>query len=118
MLYFSVVVQLIPMPGGVSSRYKRQATLSICGPTDCHGCAPFARECVKGIVKETTDRPFDSDLPILSTPAAPGPGQVAGSDRVPLLPSEQEAPQPERPKYRYRARFQKAGPLRFLGHLE
>ena len=46
-------------------RALTEGTLSICGPTDCHGCAPFAKECVKGVVKETTGRPLNSSLPIL-----------------------------------------------------
>ncbi len=101
-------------------RAMKEATLSVCGPTDCHGCAPFARDCVKGIVAETTDRPLDTDLAILSTPAAPGPGLPACAGQVPPLRPE-PMPEPEadlRPKYRYRARFTKAGRLRFLGHLD
>ena len=43
-------------------RAMQAGTLSVCGPTDCHGCAPFARECVKGIVAETTDRQLASDV--------------------------------------------------------
>jgi len=99
-------------------RAMEAATLTVCGPKDCHGCAPFARDCVKGIVAETTDRPFDSDLPLLSTPAAPGPGSAVGADVAPPLKPGGSPPQDERPRYRYRARFRKAGKLRFLGHLD
>ena len=99
-----------------------EATLSVCGPTDCHGCAPFARDCVKGIVSETTGRQFDSDLPLLSTPAAPGPGTAADVGRAPALSAGDDkiaAPKPdERPRYRYRARFRKGGRMRYLGHLD
>lgn len=48
-------------------RAMKAATLSVCGPRDCHGCAPFARECVRGVVAATTDRPLDVELPMLST---------------------------------------------------
>lgn len=119
---------------GVHSRINRKwleieyrraleaATLTVCGPTDCHGCAPFARDCVKGVVAETTGRDLDSDLPLLSTPAAPGPGVPASACAAPpLLPREKAAPVPEAadaPRYRYRGRFTKRGRLRFLGHLD
>jgi radical SAM family uncharacterized protein/radical SAM-linked protein len=99
-------------------------TLSICGPGDCHGCAPFARECVKGVVAETTGRPLDSSLPLLATPAAAGPGEPARAEQAPPLPDPAEripatAPRTERgPTYRWRARFTKSGRLRFLGHLD
>ena len=103
-------------------RALQEATLSVCGPKDCHGCAPFARDCVKGIVTETTGRPFDSDLPILSTPSAPGPGHAACSGVAPpLAPRQAETRSIEdedRPRYRYRVRFEKRGHLRFLGHLD
>ena len=99
------------------------ATLSVCGPKDCHGCAPFARDCVKGIVEETTGRLLDPALPLLSTPAAQtGPGLPACAGAAPpLLPDElPEAPAPALPdvRYRYRVRFTKQGRLRFLGHLD
>jgi len=94
-------------------------TLAICGPTSCHGCAPFARECVKGIVRDTTDRPLQTSLPILSTPAAPGPGTPArAEDAPPLLPGEGAALSEAGPRWRYRVRFAKDGRARFLGHLD
>jgi len=103
-------------------RALRAATLSVCGPTDCHGCAPFARECVKGVVRDTTDRRLDADLPILSTPVAPGPGMPARVEDAPKrledrAPEEVRTPQ-DAPRYRYRVRFTKYGRLRFLGHLD
>lgn len=103
-------------------RALREATLSVCGPTDCHGCAPFARECVKGVVRDTTDRKLDADLPILSTPVAPGPGTPARVDQAPKrladrAPEEIKTPD-DAPRYRYRVRFSKEGRLRFLGHLD
>ena len=66
-------------------RALEAATLSVCGPTDCHGCAPFARDCVKGVISETTGRALHIELPLLSTPAAPGPGTPARVDAAPPL---------------------------------
>jgi radical SAM family uncharacterized protein/radical SAM-linked protein len=104
-------------------RALAEGTLSICGPTSCHGCAPFARECVKGVVKETTGRPLDEGLTILTTPAAPGPGLPARTQDAPrrLSPAEAEslkAALGDLPRYRYRLRFEKTGRLQFLGHLD
>ncbi len=96
-------------------RALEAATLTVCGPKDCHGCAPFARDCVKGIVAETTGRPLDPALPVLSTPAAPGPGTVVPAERAPARGNEAAE---LRPRYRYRARFSKNGRLRWLGHLD
>lgn len=107
-------------------RALRAATLSVCGPTDCHGCAPFARDCVKGIVRDTTGRELDSDLPILSTPVAPGPGVPARAGEAPRrIRTDAQAGAPGdaqaadvTARYRYRVRYTKTGPLRFLGHLD
>jgi radical SAM family uncharacterized protein/radical SAM-linked protein len=104
-------------------RALAEGTLSICGPSDCHGCAPFAKECVKGVVKETTGRPLKDSLPILTTPFAPGPGLPARSVDAPRAFSPDEAAAlkaalPELPRYRYRLRFEKTGRLQFLGHLD
>jgi radical SAM family uncharacterized protein/radical SAM-linked protein len=104
-------------------RALREGTLEVCGPKECHGCAPFARDCVKGVVSETTGRPLDTDLPVLSTPAAPsaGCGVRAPEPPPPLLPSERPAAEPkgdDAPRYRFRARFTKTGNVRYLGHLD
>jgi radical SAM family uncharacterized protein/radical SAM-linked protein len=104
-------------------RALEAATLTVCGPQDCHGCAPFARECVKGIVSETTGRPLVSELPLLSTPAAPGPGlPVQAASAPPLVPRRSRDERREDssclPRYRYRCRFSKSGRKRFLGHLD
>jgi radical SAM-linked protein len=101
-------------------RAMKAATLSVCGPRDCHGCAPFARECVRGVVAATTDRPLDVELPMLSTPAAPGPGAPTRAEAAPALaPRAADRPAVDtRPRQRYRARFSKQGRLRFLGHLD
>jgi radical SAM-linked protein len=95
----------------------------VCGPKDCHGCAPFARDCVKGLIAETTGRPLDSDLPLLATPSAPGPGVPAAVSQVPprlprRSPTELREDDALRPRYRYRGRFTKTGRLRFLSHLD
>jgi radical SAM family uncharacterized protein/radical SAM-linked protein len=103
------------------NRALREATLSVCGPTDCHGCAPFARDCVRGVVRETTGRPLDRSLPVLSTPVAPGPGLAArGEDAPPLRRPARSTGRAasDGPICRYRARFSKTGRLRFLGHLD
>ena len=92
-------------------------TLGVCGPEDCHGCAPFARDCVKGIVAATTNRPLDASLPPLSTPTAPGPGEATPPARAPRLPDGQ-TDAAKRPRYRYRGRFVKVGRMRYLGHLD
>lgn len=104
-------------------RALSEGTLSICGPTSCHGCAPFAKECVKGVVTATTGRPLDAGLPILSTPAAAGPGVPArASEAPPLLPPNEVAARKEAlaqaPRYRYRLRYSKSGRAQFLGHLD
>jgi radical SAM-linked protein len=102
-------------------RALKEGTLSVCGPADCHGCAPFARDCVKGLLVDTTGRPLVRELPVLSTPAAPGPGTAAEATEAPELPAErpsEEASAEVTPRYRYRARFSKVGRIRFLGHLD
>jgi len=104
-------------------RALAEGTLSICGPTDCHGCAPFAKECVKGVVKETTGRPLDSGLTILATPSAAGPGVPARAVEAPRALTVEEgvalkASLGDLPRYRYRLRFEKTGRLQFLGHLD
>jgi len=104
-------------------RALAEGTLSICGPTDCHGCAPFAKECVKGIVNETTGRPLDSGLTILATPSAAGPGVPARAVDAPRALTAEEsvalkASLGDLPRYRYRLRFEKTGRLQFLGHLD
>jgi radical SAM family uncharacterized protein len=71
-------------------RALAEGTLSICGPQSCHGCAPFAKECVKGIVKETTGRPLDSGLNILSTPSSAGPGVPARAADAPRALTAEE----------------------------
>jgi len=106
-------------------RALSEGTLSVCGPKDCHGCAPFARDCVKGVIAETTGRPLKSDLPICSTPAAPGPGEpVRAKDAPPRMPAPPWTGEPQvsvvedRPRFRYRSRFSKTGRMRYLGHLD
>jgi len=95
----------------------------VCGPKECHGCAPFAKDCVKGVVSVTTGRPLDAGLPVLATPAAELPvcAARAPDPPPPLLPTERapaETIDDSEPRYRYRARFTKAGNVRYLGHLD
>jgi radical SAM-linked protein len=104
-------------------RAMEAATLSVCGPKDCHGCAPFARDCVKGVVAETTARPLRGDLLVCATPVAPGPGLPArAEDAPPLVGRDAVDGQRQRdadgPRYRYRGRFSKGDRLRYLGHLD
>jgi radical SAM-linked protein len=103
-------------------RAMEGATLSVCGPRDCHGCAPFAQDCVRGVVAAATGRPLDPQRPPLSTPAAPGPGRPAAADAAPPLPTgpaaETDGGEDTAPRYRYRGRFTKEGRYRFLSHLD
>ena len=104
-------------------RALAEGTLSICGPADCHGCAPFAKECVKGVVRDTTGRPLDASLPILSTPAAPGPGMPARVGDAPHAQTPEEAASRKAaarsaPRHRYRLRVEKTGRMAVLGHLD
>jgi radical SAM-linked protein len=80
----------------LASEYERALKgegLGICGPDACHGCAPFAGECVDGVVARSAEKR------LAPSPPRPDPG-----------------PPPE--KLRYRVRFNKQGLLRFLGHLD
>lgn len=143
-----------------------------CASDACSGCAPFAKECVKGIIAENrwTDVP-GMELPAAPPPSgrtvagalpgfagappavaaappslssaasfgcpgtatalgpesAPGVAEGAGPTGLPAdaaaagneTAEEAAAPAPpEPPTYRYRARFQKLGRSRFLGHLD
>jgi radical SAM family uncharacterized protein/radical SAM-linked protein len=103
-------------------RALKEATLTVCGPTDCHGCAPFARDCVQGLLTETTGRPLVRSLPILSTPSAPGPGEVVSAAAAPKPQpaqiTDEAADRANGARHRYRARFTKSGRVRFLGHLD
>jgi radical SAM family uncharacterized protein/radical SAM-linked protein len=81
--------------GSSGHRALRTVTLPVCGPSACHGCAPFAKDCVTGIVKETTGRP------------------LAAADRIPP-----PAPPPPGKSHRYRVRYAKEGRLRFVSHLD
>ena len=76
-------------------RSLQTQTLAVCGPSSCHGCAPFAKDCVKGIVAETTGRP------------------LAPADRLPPPP-----PVVAEASLRYRVRYAKQGRPRFVSHLD
>jgi radical SAM-linked protein len=99
-------------------RSREAATLEICGPKECHGCAPFARDCVQGVVAETTGRvlPPPAQLPAAATQV---PASSEAASQQESAPAGAESPEaPPSPAYRYRARFTKGGRLRFLGHLD
>src|SRR5262245_9636867 len=81
--------------GTSERRALKIQTLEVCGPSSCHGCAPFAKDCVSGIVKETTGRPL-AEIDAIAPPP----------------------PEPAPIVYRYRARYAKEGRLRFVSHLD
>ncbi|MDH3284756.1 MAG: TIGR03936 family radical SAM-associated protein, partial [Acidobacteriota bacterium] len=103
------------------------ATLVPCGTDTCTGCAPFATECVIGTVGEhkhagTSARAVRM-LPVSGCPGGTGPS--AGPDELERRWRRLRDRQHElgddhgkRPVYRYRARFEKLGRSRFLGHLD
>jgi radical SAM family uncharacterized protein/radical SAM-linked protein len=98
-------------------------TLPVCGPTDCHGCAPFARDCVEGILMETTGRPLQPGTRTSQPATPPGEGgtpsiELAGEAGESDAGADSLADEEPVRRYRYRARFTKAGRLRFLGHLD
>jgi radical SAM family uncharacterized protein/radical SAM-linked protein len=82
--------------GTSAKRALALPTLPVCGPSSCHGCAPFAKECVTGIVKETTGRPLAAEDSVAPDPPPPFP-EVS---------------------FRYRVRYAKEGRLRFVSHLD
>ncbi|RMF76301.1 MAG: TIGR03960 family B12-binding radical SAM protein [Acidobacteria bacterium] len=87
-------------------------TVVPCGPTSCAGCAPFAVECVQGVLSEKPRWP--GEPPRL--PAASPAGSEAAPATAAPVPAEPD--EPPAPVYRWRARFEKRGPARFLGHLD
>ncbi len=111
-----------------------------CASDACSGCAPFAKECVKGIVAQNRWSDLPGQLPGAPAsasvgaalappsrdpagapdPAAAAPDPAAGAAEPGADPANPPAParEPEPPTYRYRARFEKLGRSRFLGHLD
>jgi len=119
------------------------ATMATCAVA-CSGCAPFSKECVRG---EVAERRWE-DLGVRSTgriPAFPverapagrngeapateprerprvapvGEEKAPGDAAAPIAsPPAAAPPPPEPPLYRWRARFEKTGRSRFLGHLD
>lgn len=103
-------------------------TVVPCNDKACTACAPFAKECIKGVVQQQRW----SDLPVSaapagrtpeaeSPPAAPGgAGDATLAGGAPAVDKPGEtSPEPlPRPVYRYRLRFEKLGRARFLGHLD
>ncbi|UCF66531.1 MAG: TIGR03960 family B12-binding radical SAM protein [Acidobacteriota bacterium] len=94
-------------------------TVIACGAESCTGCAPFAGECVRGIVaahKWEDFVPAGSPHPVPQASLAT-PSQQTGRDTVPDAqhpPGTTAVP----PTYRYRAQFVKQRRSRFLGHLD
>ncbi len=80
-------------------------TVEPCGEDACTRCAPFAVHCVRGIVAE--GRRANAAWAAASREERREPSPSPAGD---------EAPPP--PVYRWRARFAKEGPARFLGHLD
>ncbi len=80
-------------------------TVEPCGEEACTRCAPFAAHCIRGVV------------------AAGRRENAAWADRARAARRETEETGggdggPDPPVYRWRARFAKEGPARFLGHLD
>jgi radical SAM family uncharacterized protein/radical SAM-linked protein len=108
------------------------ATMSTCVDA-CSGCAPFSNSCVKGTVHDNKWLDFGvknlQPLPAFNVKTAPKgrgeddsakpPGPLEGAASVSAEPAA-IAPPPagQPPVYRYRARFEKLGRSRFLGHLD
>ncbi len=96
-------------------RALEAATVIPCGPTSCTACAPFAKECIKGVVAKNhwTSGDLLPTVPMASIPSAealPEEGALAEEEILESVPP--------RPVYRYRAAFEKRGRARFLGHLD
>ncbi len=109
-------------------------TIEPCATDHCSGCAPFAKECLHGIVAQNRW----STLPALPAAPAAGPSKLGPYDgtgtpvgaglasaacvaRPAHASASATEPVPEpppRPVYRYRGRFEKLGRSRFLGHLD
>ncbi|MBP7148665.1 MAG: TIGR03960 family B12-binding radical SAM protein [Acidobacteria bacterium] len=110
-------------------RALEAGTMATCA-TACTGCAPFSTECVKGEVAAQRWTDFDTHpggrLPAYHVERAPegrGLGRepeppAAEHESPPAEPQAAPAAAPPRPLYRYRARFEKLGRSRFLGHLD
>ncbi len=93
-----------------------------CAADRCHGCAPFAPECTRGIVAAAAGRrllpdlgePGDRDTggrgTVSSEEPPAGPVEAATRSASPAAASES--------RYRYRLRYEKTGRMRFLGHLD
>ncbi len=115
------------------------ATMATCADA-CSGCAPFSKECVRGEVaarrwqdlgvrtevrlpafpvdrapkgRDGSEPPAPVRAPVVISAGAAEPLPEAG-----LVPAPPAPPAPERPLYSWRARFEKQGRSRFLGHLD
>jgi radical SAM family uncharacterized protein/radical SAM-linked protein len=97
-------------------RALEAATVVPCGAETCTACAPFARECIKGVVQERRWTDFAAPAPVEPRPLARLP--VAGEATAAADESASPAEPEPRPVYRYRASFRKEDRSRFLGHLD
>ncbi len=115
-------------------------TIEPCATDHCSGCAPFAKECLHGVIAEnrwSTLPSLPAADPVATVGAGlgaagavtrPGPselgphdetGDAAATSAAALGAAAEPAPEPPpRPVYRYRGRFEKLGRSRFLGHLD
>ena len=98
----------------------QSATALPCSADSCTGCAPFAKECVKGEVATRRFDDFDSGRSRVETPLPVAAREEAAAETSASSKggAEEETAAEARPTYAYRARFRKAGRARFLGHLD
>lgn len=96
------------------------ATTPVCGREACAGCAEFAKECVSGAVAAGHGRMPSAPAAAFEEPPSTPPDSSTPQDGAARQDSAVEGPVPVPPKpvYRFRARFEKLGRSRFLGHLD
>lgn len=118
-------------------RALSEKTVVPCGAHACAGCAPFAKECIHGIVGEQKWTSYEPGDGVASARSTSEPTALCPSSppQMPALRAASEAsqggessdrdaaggptePAPAPPVYAYRARFRKEGRSRFLGHLD
>ncbi len=92
----------------LAEEYRRALggeTVVPCGEDACTRCAPFAVHCVRGVV--AAGRRENAAWAARVRRESPRPGDGSAEEAAPPAPV-----------YRWRARFAKEGPARFLGHLD
>ncbi len=80
-----------------------------CGPGECSGCGAFVEHCKRGEAAAQRTPSVAAETADLASAGGPGPAAAAGEE-----PDSAAAPS----RRRYRARFEKLGRSRFLGHLD